>query len=187
MRSRGLQAVQVLRRSSPLHHQIRPHLTCDAFITTALDAGVPPRDVQEAASHADPRTTMRYDRARSRSTGTPPTSSPPTSPAQLADSTRRGSPDKRRPRRTVDTERVVLGKPPRRSDRTCAFSWEAATAWLVRPLPRSRSALTEIVSMSIRRRPLSWGDCRYDDLRMSRAVLGGRPFGDQCSRVGANG
>jgi integrase/recombinase XerD len=30
----------------------------------ALDAGVPLRDVQEAASHADPRTTMRYDRAR---------------------------------------------------------------------------------------------------------------------------
>jgi len=25
---------------------------------------VPLRDVQEAASHADPRTTMRYDRAR---------------------------------------------------------------------------------------------------------------------------
>jgi len=35
-----------------------------AFITAALDAGVPLRDVQEAASHADPRTTMRYDRAR---------------------------------------------------------------------------------------------------------------------------
>jgi DNA-binding PadR family transcriptional regulator len=30
----------------------------------APDAGVPLRDVQEAASHADPRTTMRYDRAR---------------------------------------------------------------------------------------------------------------------------
>jgi hypothetical protein len=29
-----------------------------------LEAGVPLRDVQEAASHADPRTTMRYDRAR---------------------------------------------------------------------------------------------------------------------------
>jgi hypothetical protein len=29
-----------------------------------LDAGVPLRDVQEAVSHADPRTTMRYDRAR---------------------------------------------------------------------------------------------------------------------------
>ena len=35
-----------------------------SFITAALDAGVPLRDVQEAASHADPRTTMRYDRAR---------------------------------------------------------------------------------------------------------------------------
>jgi site-specific recombinase XerD len=35
-----------------------------AFITAALDAGVPLRDVQAAASHADPRTTMRYDRAR---------------------------------------------------------------------------------------------------------------------------
>ena len=32
--------------------------------TAALDAGVPLRDVQEAASHADPRTTMRHDRAR---------------------------------------------------------------------------------------------------------------------------
>ena len=31
----------------------------------SFDAGVPLRDVQEAASHADPRTTMRYDRARS--------------------------------------------------------------------------------------------------------------------------
>jgi len=31
---------------------------------TSLDAGVPLRDVQEAASHSDPRTTMRYDRAR---------------------------------------------------------------------------------------------------------------------------
>src|SRR6266496_3159561 len=29
-----------------------------------LDAGVPLRYVQEAASHADPRTTMRCDRAR---------------------------------------------------------------------------------------------------------------------------
>lgn len=31
---------------------------------TSFDAGVPLRDVQEAASHADPRTTMRYDRGR---------------------------------------------------------------------------------------------------------------------------
>jgi hypothetical protein len=33
-------------------------------LPTSLDAGVPLRDVQDAASHADPRTTMRYDRAR---------------------------------------------------------------------------------------------------------------------------
>ncbi len=40
------------------------HTLRHAFITAALDAGVPLRNVQEAASHADPRTTMRYDRAR---------------------------------------------------------------------------------------------------------------------------
>jgi uncharacterized protein (DUF302 family) len=34
------------------------------LLSTSLDNGVPLRDVQEAASHADPRTTMRYDRAR---------------------------------------------------------------------------------------------------------------------------
>ena len=43
---------------------VTPHALRHAFITAALDAGVPLRDVQEAASHADPRTTMRYDRAR---------------------------------------------------------------------------------------------------------------------------
>jgi hypothetical protein len=35
---------------------------CHAFIPAALDAGVPLRHVQEAGSHADPRTTMRDDR-----------------------------------------------------------------------------------------------------------------------------
>ncbi len=43
---------------------VTPHTLRHAFITAALDAGVPLRDVQEAASHADPRTSMRYDRAR---------------------------------------------------------------------------------------------------------------------------
>ena len=33
------------------------------FVTTMLDAGVDLRDVQIAARHADPRTTMRHDRA----------------------------------------------------------------------------------------------------------------------------
>ena len=34
------------------------------LLSTSFDAGVPLRDMQEAASHANPRTTMRYDRAR---------------------------------------------------------------------------------------------------------------------------
>ena len=41
-----------------------PHMLRHAFVTTMLDAGVDLRDVQIAARHADPRTTMRYDRAR---------------------------------------------------------------------------------------------------------------------------
>ena len=52
-------------RSAGIGKLITPHTLRHAFITAALDAGVPLRDVQEAASHADPRTTMRYDRARS--------------------------------------------------------------------------------------------------------------------------
>lgn len=43
---------------------VRPHLLRHAAITSALDAGVPLRDVQIMARHSDPRTTMRYDRAR---------------------------------------------------------------------------------------------------------------------------
>jgi len=34
------------------------------MVTLALDAGVSLRDVQDAARHADPRTTRRYDGAR---------------------------------------------------------------------------------------------------------------------------
>jgi integrase/recombinase XerD len=41
-----------------------PHMLRHTFVTTMLDAGVDLRDVQIAARHAEPRTTMRYDRAR---------------------------------------------------------------------------------------------------------------------------
>ena len=42
--------------------RVGPHSLRHAFITAALDGGVHlHRDVQEAASHADPRTTMRYE------------------------------------------------------------------------------------------------------------------------------
>ncbi len=54
---------QVARRAG-ITKAVGPHTLRHALITAALDAGVPLRDVQEAASHADPRTTMRYDRAR---------------------------------------------------------------------------------------------------------------------------
>jgi integrase/recombinase XerD len=56
-------------RKSPTLNATRtqPHTaiaeTRHTFVTTMLDAGVDLRDVQIAARHADPRTTMRYDRA----------------------------------------------------------------------------------------------------------------------------
>jgi site-specific recombinase XerD len=56
--------VKRLARRAGISKRISPHSLRHSFITAALDAGVPLRDVQEAASHADPRTTMRYDRAR---------------------------------------------------------------------------------------------------------------------------
>ena len=42
---------------------VHPHMLRAAFMA-ALDAGVPLRDVQIAARHADPRTTTIYDRRR---------------------------------------------------------------------------------------------------------------------------
>jgi site-specific recombinase XerD len=56
--------VRRIARRAGIIKRVGPHTLRHAFITAALDAGVPLRDVQEAASHADPRTTMRYDRAR---------------------------------------------------------------------------------------------------------------------------
>jgi integrase/recombinase XerD len=60
-------AARIVRRAAHragISKPVGPHTLRHAFITAALDAGVPLRDVQDAASHADPRTTMRYDRAR---------------------------------------------------------------------------------------------------------------------------
>jgi integrase/recombinase XerD len=56
--------VRKTARRAGITKAVTPHTLRHAFITAALDARVPLRDVQEAASHADPRTTMRYDRAR---------------------------------------------------------------------------------------------------------------------------
>jgi integrase/recombinase XerD len=51
--------VRRIARRAAIAKRVGPHTLRHAFITAALDAGVPLRDVQEAASHADPRTTMR--------------------------------------------------------------------------------------------------------------------------------
>ena len=56
--------VRRVARKAGFVKKIGPHTLRHAFITAALDAGVPLRDVQEAASRADSRTAMRYDRAR---------------------------------------------------------------------------------------------------------------------------
>jgi len=60
-------ATRIVRRLAEragITKHISPHSLRHSFITAALDAGVPLRDVQIAARHADPRTTTRYDRAR---------------------------------------------------------------------------------------------------------------------------
>jgi site-specific recombinase XerD len=44
--------------------RMHPHMLRHTYVTTMLAAGVDLGDVQIAARHADPRTTMRYDRAR---------------------------------------------------------------------------------------------------------------------------
>ena len=63
-RSGAARIVCRLARQADIRKRVGPHTLRHAFITAALDAGVPLRDVQEAASHADPRITMRYDRNR---------------------------------------------------------------------------------------------------------------------------
>ena len=60
-------AARIVRRAARragISKPAGPHTLRHAFITAAPDAGAPLRDVQDAASHADPRTTMRHDRAR---------------------------------------------------------------------------------------------------------------------------
>ena len=51
-------------RAAGITKRISPHSLRHTFVTQLLDAGASLRDVQIAARHADPRITMRYDRAR---------------------------------------------------------------------------------------------------------------------------
>jgi integrase/recombinase XerD len=53
-----------IAKSAGIPRHVSPHSLRHAAITNALDAGVPLRDAQILARHADPRTTEHYDRAR---------------------------------------------------------------------------------------------------------------------------
>ena len=53
-----------IAKAAQIPRHISPHSLRHAAITNALDAGVPLRDAQILARHADPRTTEHYDRAR---------------------------------------------------------------------------------------------------------------------------
>lgn len=53
-----------IAQAAGIPRHISPHSLRHAAITNALDAGVPLRDAQILARHADPRTTEHYDRAR---------------------------------------------------------------------------------------------------------------------------
>jgi integrase/recombinase XerD len=53
-----------IAKTAGIPRHINPHSLRHAAITNALDAGVPLRDAQILARHADPRTTEHYDRAR---------------------------------------------------------------------------------------------------------------------------
>ncbi|WP_210414822.1 tyrosine-type recombinase/integrase [Microlunatus elymi] len=52
-----------IAKLAAIPRHISPHSLRHAAITNALDAGVPLRDAQILARHADPRTTEHYDRA----------------------------------------------------------------------------------------------------------------------------
>jgi integrase/recombinase XerD len=57
-------AVARLAREAGIARRMTPHTLRHAAITAALNAGAHLRDVQDFARHADPKTTMRYDRNR---------------------------------------------------------------------------------------------------------------------------
>lgn len=56
--------VKRLAKRAGVGHRITPHSIRHAAVTAVLDAGVDIRDAQFFAGHADPRTTIHYDRNR---------------------------------------------------------------------------------------------------------------------------
>jgi integrase len=56
---RSLDPLAAQRPHLELYIRAHPHMLRHTYVTTMLDAGADLRDVQIAARHADPRTTMR--------------------------------------------------------------------------------------------------------------------------------
>ena len=56
--------VKRLAKKAGIRKVVSPHVLRHAYVTAALDAGIPLRDAQIMARHSDPRMTQRYDRAR---------------------------------------------------------------------------------------------------------------------------
>jgi len=63
-RHQAARVVRRLARRAGITKRVGPHALRRGFVTAALDAGVPLRDVQDAAGHRDPRTTRCYDSGR---------------------------------------------------------------------------------------------------------------------------
>jgi site-specific recombinase XerD len=56
--------VRRIARAAGIAKHLTPHSLRHSAITAALNAGVDLRAVQQYARHADPATTIRYDRSR---------------------------------------------------------------------------------------------------------------------------
>jgi hypothetical protein len=130
----------IVRRVAPpgITRPIGPDTLRHAFITAALDARVPLRDVQEAASQADPRTTVRYAGARV-SLDRHATSSPLSSPA----------PADRQVPAPFWAPPTRGGAPPRPSRDPCRLS----SQW---PLLRRPSLCPALTRRSCRSQGLVW-------------------------------
>lgn len=80
-RAGAARALTRVAKAAGIVHPISPHGLRRTFCTAGLLTGIPLRDMQYAMRHADPRTTRATTWPKPISTATPPTPSPPTSPA----------------------------------------------------------------------------------------------------------
>lgn len=61
-RHSAARAVRIVGKKAGIGKKLGPHALRHTFVSLGLDAGVPLRDMQVAAGHADVSTTVRYDR-----------------------------------------------------------------------------------------------------------------------------